>query len=865
MALDIEGVKYVADLSQWTPNVKKVIDDTDDASKSVSGMASTFNDKLQIVENSIGAVTAAYLVFDREISRGEGIVQTRALFNAMAGSAQNAKRGEEELRQATRGLVDDETALAGASKLMSLHLADNVDQAAQIVGLGTQLGRVFLHDATGGINAFDTALANTSARGLQQLGISYDEVAAKQKLLIQQGMSTRDAFRQALIEVATDVRDKLGDSVIMAGSQFDRAKRNVSEFFDTVAEAAATGYNNLSDFIDEWQKVDQATRNSTMANNPGLAAALGLISGVATGGVGSAALAAGLPAPPSGQIANRGTTSSQFAGPNTGAPQTYSYTYNPAIIHQANVALQQQISLDYRREQNQRRIAEHYQQQTTEMQRQGELTREQERAAQTVNQITGEGAMSMTYSMNQIQSLMAAHPTSLFSDKDAYQAQSLANNLKNQADYVQQMHELYPTMVSDHLVASTRAMADNAQSMADAAKQGAQAFDSMNLQQLFGQTSGGVAGQIVGNIEQFLQSQGVATDQLQQISNQMELTTGQQTTTSQFYQSVILPALAAIAKDNAAAAGTMAKNLQDYIQQQTLAGQQITQAGLLNAAGLGYGPTSQSRQISVQAGMTATQAANFNGISVQQLIVTTGAMNANTIPVGTFSMQTSGGTGVAPVQGPGTALGGGPGVLAQQMLGDQQPILDASQSIQTAAATAQTAVDSSTQKQISDMTTLNQTGQEQLTGPTGLTTWWDQFKTVVQNVYNTINPLISNLAQGMSQMNSSMKSVQSGAAGTATPNPVTGHGFASGGRISDRALVGEHGPELFTPSRAGYIVNSANTESILSALAGVLSGGVNHVQNNQRSATVNQYVTVQGNAQAASAMMNVGDALRGFA
>ncbi len=161
-----------------------------------------------------------------------------------------------------------------------------------------------------------------------------------------------------------------------------------------------------------------------------------------------------------------------------------------------------------------------------------------------------------------------------------------------------------------------------------------------------------------------------------------------------------------------------------------------------------------------------------------------------------------------------------------------------------------------------DINTLNTTGQTELTGPTGLTNWWEQLQSKVTDVYNTIMPWITQMQQGMTLINQSAQNLSGTPPQTPTA-PPTG-GSAIGGPIASTHLVGEKGPELYTPDRAGYIVNAANTESILSALAGVLNGGGGSVNNNQRSATVNQYITVQSNAQAVSTMQGVGNQLRGF-
>src|SRR6185369_3987483 len=170
------------------------------------------------------AVGAAYATFDRAISQGEGIIAGKALFVAMAGGARQAAEGEAELARTTRGLVDDDVAMAGAAKLLSLHLADNVTQAADLVGVGAQLGKVFMGDASAGISAFNQIMANESPRGLAQFGISVDAVNVKIKEFVKQGYSTREAFRMAVLEEARGKIDELGDSVIMAGTALERIK-----------------------------------------------------------------------------------------------------------------------------------------------------------------------------------------------------------------------------------------------------------------------------------------------------------------------------------------------------------------------------------------------------------------------------------------------------------------------------------------------------------------------------------------------------------------------------------------------------------------------------------------------------------------
>jgi hypothetical protein len=116
-----------------------------------------------------------------------------------------------KLREATKGMISDAELMASASGIVSLKLADNEEQVvrlATVVGtLGWDMQQVIL------------TFANLSTMRLDALGLSVDEVKQKQKELMDQGMSTAAAFKEAVIQAGEARLDVGGVSESEAGVQ----------------------------------------------------------------------------------------------------------------------------------------------------------------------------------------------------------------------------------------------------------------------------------------------------------------------------------------------------------------------------------------------------------------------------------------------------------------------------------------------------------------------------------------------------------------------------------------------------------------------------------------------------------------------
>jgi hypothetical protein len=132
-----------------------------------------------------------------------------------------------KLREATKGMISDAELMASASGIVSLKLADNEEQVvrlATVVGtLGWDMQQVIL------------TFANLSTMRLDALGLSVDEVKQKQKELMDQGMSSAAAFKEAVIQ-AGEARLEVG-GVSDAEAAFKRAEAAATNFKNSVLES----------------------------------------------------------------------------------------------------------------------------------------------------------------------------------------------------------------------------------------------------------------------------------------------------------------------------------------------------------------------------------------------------------------------------------------------------------------------------------------------------------------------------------------------------------------------------------------------------------------------------------------------------
>jgi hypothetical protein len=195
-------------------------------------------------------------------------VQSR--FYALAGGAESAEKMLRAIREATGYAVDNMTAMAAASKYMTLGLADSADSAASLISMAVKLG-----DQTAStqqrVDDFGALLANQSIPRLDNFGISSAKV--RERIAELQAafpaMSREVAFNQAVLEQGAIALDRLGDSTENQAATLDRAKALwadakavIATFVSAALIPAVEGFVKLATFT---KRVNDALADNTDA------------------------------------------------------------------------------------------------------------------------------------------------------------------------------------------------------------------------------------------------------------------------------------------------------------------------------------------------------------------------------------------------------------------------------------------------------------------------------------------------------------------------------------------------------------------------------------------------------------------------
>jgi len=180
----------------------------------------------------LGVAGAAYFAVSQAAERayatlraGAELQTTTERFGKLAasiGTTADVMLGK--LREATKGMISDAELMASASEIMSLKLADTEEQVLRLATVSGTLG----WDMKQVVLTF----ANLSTMRLDALGLSVEEVKQKQKELMDQGLSTAAAFKEAVIQ-AGEARLDVG-GVSEAEQAFKQAEAAVTNYKDAL-------------------------------------------------------------------------------------------------------------------------------------------------------------------------------------------------------------------------------------------------------------------------------------------------------------------------------------------------------------------------------------------------------------------------------------------------------------------------------------------------------------------------------------------------------------------------------------------------------------------------------------------------------
>ncbi len=227
-------IKLEADVTQLKAELRKMRGQVDEEKKHFQGLQTAIAGAF-----TVGAAIKAASTVAQLAKIGAEAERTRQTFFNLGGSVEAVQ----ELRVATRGMVDDVSAMQAATKFLAMGLAASTAEAAELAEVATQLGSAMSMDAGVAMADFAALLANQSIPRLDNFGISSGRVRARIAELQAEtkGLSREQAFLTATMSEARKTMAKVGEQG--AGTAADMqtmaaASQNVKVLMGEIVAAA---------------------------------------------------------------------------------------------------------------------------------------------------------------------------------------------------------------------------------------------------------------------------------------------------------------------------------------------------------------------------------------------------------------------------------------------------------------------------------------------------------------------------------------------------------------------------------------------------------------------------------------------------
>jgi hypothetical protein len=175
---------------------------------------------------------------------GEAVVQTQKKFVAFTGGPQQAADALQAMNAATEGGMSSMDAMTYSSMLLSMGLAKNGEEAAQVSRMALMLGPAY-RDASTNIQDFTMMLANQSIRRLDQFGLSIDSVKKKQAELVAAGMDKQLAFTNAVLDIGAQKMRQLEAAGVVAGTGIQQLTSAWADLRAEVGKELAPGVSKF--------------------------------------------------------------------------------------------------------------------------------------------------------------------------------------------------------------------------------------------------------------------------------------------------------------------------------------------------------------------------------------------------------------------------------------------------------------------------------------------------------------------------------------------------------------------------------------------------------------------------------------------
>lgn len=226
--------------------VKKTGEETEKAAKKTKG----FNLQQAAAKLGLAAFTKKLLEQIPQMANlGFKYRNAQIALAAYAGSAEKATAITDAVTEASGFAISKFAAVTNATRLLSLGLASNADEAAQFTKTAITLGATMGKDVQGAFEEFTLLLANQSILRLDTYGISGAKVREEMARLAAEfpELDRSARFTNATMTIAAEKMDKLEEAGFEATSSIDRLGAVVENLKISAAEFVAEGVLPVAD------------------------------------------------------------------------------------------------------------------------------------------------------------------------------------------------------------------------------------------------------------------------------------------------------------------------------------------------------------------------------------------------------------------------------------------------------------------------------------------------------------------------------------------------------------------------------------------------------------------------------------------
>lgn len=625
--------QFSTPLQQFNTEIGKVSQTTTELGTATQKQNSAFDGMAKSISAGIAAYAGwkgAQLVGEM-YDLGRKVDTANEVFSALTKNIGGASTNMDALREATGGTVTNLDLMQGSNKLLQMGLVGNTEELSKMAGMAVRLGSSMGMDATKAMSDFSLMLANNSIMRLDQFGISSG--AVRQRIIELQaatdGLSRSDAFKMAVMEIGSQALEKLGSAATAAETPIARLEASVSNMAQDFSGRFATGANAIVGIFQVASgsypgQAENKAAGEELARNQAADFArsyFGVMEDyLDMSGVNKASnafvsklmfeTAEAIKNDPNLDVGKfitdaliRGYQSGEnvYVGDAQNYIDSFTATFQLANdeiainISNQQLALKKKLYADFLAGDSGREFSAGVnvgaewlvnQQGREDADKQASLQAQRESLAmlRERKELMDGIANSMTNAFGTAgydteffdpalmqQKLDPSYMKSLMPDfMRQGQADQITRDYRIAQDELRKLQELADKkLISDGQLEASKNMVDNLGQMADQAQKAADAFKNLTLAQAFGQTGGGIQGEMTDQVVAQMKANGASDKDIAAMQQKLDLQSGRETQSSLQMKQVVVPMIAKMTADKAAEA--MA-NVDAFIKEATLQG-----------------------------------------------------------------------------------------------------------------------------------------------------------------------------------------------------------------------------------------------------------------------------------------------------